>query len=427
MQINSITLHSSMLKTQNFTRPVFKARTPMLVEASKYLTGNVEFNPQTVKKFTNIISERNFDNYDSLSRFLEILMPAVSENLSNPFSGIFLLKHLRKLSFNFLKNGLFNREAVIYKGLTQHDYNDKELCKQLGDMFRHLSNNVKMKDEEMRTDIAFREAIRNNNPTFLRVIMDDRELIPKTPDGEIAFDIIAEGKAHHNPQIRCFFDDRYLLKKANNRELLEEEERGPAYQIFTMSDLYRSDALIDEMEKMIESMPPRYSKALSNAMKNHNVTSFSKADPLGYRFFTSVKAAIDKDEEDFGQVRISTISNIVKYPEFSIIKNKSLNISGSKVLHLLAEININPNNANEQRLLKEIISELENCHYDFNAVDDFGETALKKAVEAENVLLVRALAKIANPYFATGSGSSALDVIFETTNQEIKDIYGRRD
>ncbi len=419
MQINSITSQSSMLKTKNFTRPVFKARTPMLVEASKYLTGNVEFNPQTVKRFTNIISERNFDNYDSLSGFLEILMPAVRENLSNPFSGIFLLKYLRKLSFNFLKNGLFNREAAIYKGLTQHDYNDKELCKQLGDMFRHLSNNVKMKDEEMRTDIAFREAIRNNNPTFLRVIMDDRELIPKTPDGEIAVDIIAEGKAHHNPQIRCFFDDRYLLKKANNRELLEEEERGPAYQIFTMSDLYRSNALIEEMGKMIESMPPRYSKALSNAMKNHNVASFSKAESVRNKFLDSVKSAIDNDEDNFGQVKLSTIGNIVKNPNFQNVMHKSLNICGSKILHLLAEIDI----ADEQCLLREIIDNLVNNGYNFNAVDDFGETALKKAVEAENIPLVRALSDIANPYIQSGDGLSAYQVIKSTTNQEIKDIY----
>lgn len=413
-----------MPKTQNATRPAFQSRAAMFEEALEYITGNVEFNTQTRKRFTNIISNKNFDNYDNCVRFLEHLLPIVVDNIFNPFSGMWILSNLRKLSFNFLKNELFQRNAIIYKGLTQLDYNDEELSRQLGDMYKHLSNNVKMKDEEMRTDIAFKEALRNNNPTFLRVIMDDRELTPKIPNGELDVDVIAEGKVHPNPQIRCFFDDRYLLKKTSNREHLKEEERGPAYQVYSLSSLYRSDSWLEDIERQINSMPPRYSKALSNAMRNHNVTSFSKSNPIENTFLDFVKSAIDKDEEKFGQVRLSTICNIIKNPEFWNVKDESLNISGSKILHLLAEISIDANDVNEQRLLKKIISELGNSEYDFNAVDDFGETAIKKAIEAENIPLVRALADIANPYIKKGNGISAMEVLRETANQEIKDIYG---
>ena len=73
--------------------------------------------------------------------------------------------------------------------------------------------------------------------------------------------------------------------------------------------------------------------------------------------------------------------------------NESLNISGSKLLHLLAETPIKVENIQE---LSSITSECLKIGYNFNIKNNFGETALDKAKEAENNLLVTVLKSIIN-------------------------------
>lgn len=390
---------SSIPKSGRMVKPAFKSRA-LLDEAEKFISGNIEFNNASFAHFSKIIGDKRFNAMEGIESF----MAKVFSNLGNPFSGMVILDNYSKLSFNALKNYLFARNGLVHTGLAQLDYSNPSMWKKLSQMYRFLINQVKMKDVETRPDVAFMEGIKNNNPTFIAVLMEDREMLPYKPNGEISVDVIVEGKNHPNPAIQCLFDDNYLLKKTYNRELLTEEERGPLFETFDLSAMYRRPSEAElALRDYIESAPPRYSKALSNSMQKHNVNALSAPVLSNGQILSKVKNIIETDEENFGLVRLSTINDIVQSPDFAKVQHESLNITGSKILHLLAEIYINPNSYVETKMLNRIIQQLKVYNYNFDITDDFGETALKKAMVAENIALIKELTQMKH---SPSSGSS---------------------
>ena len=179
--------------------------------------------------------------------------------------------------------------------------------------------------------------------------MEERELIPVQPDGSISTAVIIAGQQHPNPQIRRFFDEDYLLKRAENRELLRMEEAPKPYELYEGRDLFY--VIFDLTVLTKKNQPVR--------------------DSYKDKMLNDVKKRIEMDEEQFGQVQIETLDKIVHLPDFSSIMNESLNISGSKLLHLLAETPIKVENIQE---LSSITSECLKIGYNFNIKNNFGET-----------------------------------------------------
>ena len=301
------------------------------------------------------------------------ILPITNQyNNKNTFKSNYLAEEAKKI----LRNpSLFRREVfrngLIYKDLAKFDYYNRLNYEGLFNAFKYATNVLKVRDEELRPDIAISEGIKNNNVEYLRILMEERELVPFQPDGEISVDVILEGRNHPNPKIRSFFEDRYLEKRSYNREILALQEEPPAYTIIEGSDIFRKMMGIPKQDLLNEFF-------ISTTNMWHN----------------RAKELISNDEEKFGEVRIATLERIVSHESFNSIKNESLNISGSKILHLLAEIYINPNNLDEMELLNSIMKNCRRVNYNFDIKNDFGETALDKAREAESTPLIEALKKM---------------------------------
>lgn len=301
------------------------------------------------------------------------ILPITNQNNRNTFKSNYFAQEAKLILRNpcMLRKELFSDGiSLLYKELAKFDYYNRLNSDSLFKVFQYATNALRVRDEELRPDIAILEGIRNNNVEYLRVLMERRELIPMQPDGEISVDVIMKGRNHSNPNIRSFFDDKYLEKKTYYRDMLEIEETPPAYTIIEGSDIF---------EEMMGFQKPdlrsEFLKSTSNLWLNRT------------------KQAISDDEERFGSVRLATLERIVHHDGFEAIKDESLNISGSKILHLLAEIYINPNSTEEMELLDSIMKKCRNINYNFNITNDFAETALDKAREAENTPLIEALEK----------------------------------
>ncbi len=254
----------------------------------------------------------------------------------------------------------FFQSGIFYKELAKIDYSNAVNRTQLFNLFKHATNVLKIDDKDLHADTAILEGIRNNNVDYLKVLMEGRELVPVQSDGEVSVDVILEGRNHSNPQIRSFFEREYLEKRAVNRELLAMEEAPKLFQIYEGRDIFNSIMGINKKEPVFE--------------KNNDET------------LKNIKTRIEMDEENFGQVQLSTLEKIVNLPGFEYVKNESLNVSGSKLLHLLAET---PINRHELPIFNSIINKCRIIDYDFSITNDFGETAFDKAKEAENYLFLR--------------------------------------
>jgi len=259
----------------------------------------------------------------------------------------------------------------IHKGLAKLDYLSAENRKKLADLYRHVISNLRLENYERRGDIAIREGVRNGNYPYLELLMDKMGVIPIAPDGEIPSDIIIEGKCHPDLQIRQLFDDEYLRRKTSVLGWAAWDENRSPFEIIEGRDIFAAMMSENNINRFDGVMKPK-------TIDKRPVIEFAKK-------------IIEKDEENFGTAKIETIFKIVSQPEFEYIKDDSLNISGSKILHLLAEIYINPNNKTDMFYLKSIIKSCRLIGYDFDIKNDFGETALDKAREAECKPLIEAL------------------------------------
>lgn len=94
-----------------------------------------------------------------------------------------------------------------------------------------------------------------------------------------------------------------------------------------------------------------------------------------------------------GMLDINQLLDYIKQPCFSEICNESINEIGENIGHFITEIY--PENFEEIKLMSEIIDRIDNCHYNFESKDSLGRTAIDKAIEGQNLIVLRfLLAKI---------------------------------
>lgn len=295
------------------------------------------------------------------------IKPAFKQFGSTAYEAEMILNNYKKVtSYHFLNGGIHN-------GLAQLDYTITKNAQNLKKLYSYAISILRVESHERRPDIAIRLGLVNNNYPYLRILIDEMGVIPIDPMGEIPTDILITGKTHPDRRIRELFDDEYLRRKTSVLGWGAWDENRLPYEIIEGKDIF--DEMMNRPKSINQiKLPPR-------RINRDTVIQ-------------QVKSIINADEENYGYVSLPSIYNIVKDSNFSLIKNEPLNISGSKILHLLSEIYINPNNEREIQILKEIINECKNINYNFNITNDFGETALDKAREAENRTLMKLLEKI---------------------------------
>lgn len=244
------------------------------------------------------------------------------------------------------------KDGYIYNGLAKlgfetYESNGRKNIENFKKLYVHTLINLGLKVEELRLDVAFKEGIENSNYYFMKLMIEDMKMLPIKPDGKIDHLIYYNG---------------YLAKG---------RYRGPIEKLLKDAD----KEILFKKNIFGNYIPPA----------RHNSAKIA--------FLNQTKDMINQDEENKGIVSINTIYNIVSHTNFSKIKDESLNISGSKILHILAESSFDTNNQQETSIVENIIQKCADLGYDFNIKNDFDETALDKAQEAENNFLIDILNK----------------------------------
>lgn len=90
-----------------------------------------------------------------------------------------------------------------------------------------------------------------------------------------------------------------------------------------------------------------------------------------------------------GIINLQQLLDYAKQPQFSSICNKPLNEIGEDVGHFLAELF--PKNYEEVKQISDLIDILENNNYNFTNKDFIGRTAIEKAIEANNITVLKFL------------------------------------
>lgn len=292
----------------------------------------------------------------------------------------------------FLKNPkLINeshfKDGIIHTGLAKLNYYDSENVSNLKKLYRYVISTLRIESPERRPDIAIREGLKNCNSEYLRILIDEMGVIPMDPEGNVPVDVLVMGKESPDRNIRNLFDDEYLRRKTAVLGWGAWDENRKPFEIIEGIDIFRQF-----FEKGWNT--PENKEALEelfNRTEKSNVSTVLANKGVQQETLNSAKKIIEQDEENYGLVTLNSILKIVSDPNFKTIKDESLNISGSKILHLLAEIYINPNDRMEMQVLNYIIKSCELAGYNFDITNDFGETALQKAMEADSVPLIEAL------------------------------------
>ena len=202
--------------------PSFKSNSVM-EKSRRFVTGTYNVDKNSLHSFSTLIKSPDFKPFSDITAGKESFIGKVFENIANPFSGMVILSCFPMLDKDFLKENLF-KFGLIHTGLAQLDYSDYETRQKLRQLYKFAANDLRLKDNEIEAHKAISEGLKQNNLEYLKVLMDERELTPQLPDGEMSVSVIVEGKNHPNPKIRSLFDDNYLLRKTINRPSLEAED-----------------------------------------------------------------------------------------------------------------------------------------------------------------------------------------------------------
>ena len=407
--------------------PSFKSNSVM-EKSRRFVTGTYNVDKNSLHSFSTLIKSPDFKPFSDITAGKESFIGKVFENISNPFSGMVILSCFPMLDKDFLKENLF-KFGLIHSGLAQLDYTDYETRQKLRQFYKFAANDLGFKDNEIEAHTAINEGLKQNNLEYLRVLMDERELTPQLPNGEMSVSVIINGKRHPNPQIRSLFDDNYLLRKTINRPILEAEDAPKVSEFYDGSNMFTMDVL-KNMYSPKMSMEDLANDSLTVAKsKEEKYTPYGVqyaqakfAPQVVSEFSKQVDKWIDDDENKFGEVQFRTLYNIITDKNFPSIKDKVYGVSGNKILHLLAQTYVNPNREEELNTAAYLIDLLDFNKYDLNALNDFGETAAKLAVDSENTGMIMALLANRNKidFHKHGENSqSAYDAMAISENDDI--------
>lgn len=410
-------------------RPVFTGKSSIgysIYQMQDYINGKIPYSPKDMDNFEQIICDKNLDMRDLSLNPKNRLFDFVAENLQNPYNARLLIE----FPYDVNPKKIFV-DANIHKGLARLNYRNPENKAKLKNMYDYICSNQCLKEHNLFPVAAIREAIMANNIEYLSYLMDERRMIPAYPDGSVDPATIIMGRNSSNGFIRDFFDEEYLLRKTSQR----------AYFIPSLyNDTPKMRSLTDsEIDEIMNSKPTI--KDLANDsffeepiyegdLRSQAETIKRSSNPAEYgisqadldKSVQKVSQKIQEDEEKYGQVRFRTLSNIAADYKFSMIKNSPLNITGCRLVHLIAETPVEPS---EQYILDEVFENLKKYGADFNIFDDFGETALRRAVEAENYPVIKKLLQDckANPYAAGKDAQCAYTAAMQSDNAKIAKLF----
>lgn len=438
--VNTITYQNQHSKNR-ITQPSFKGLFGTCNETIKYVKGCVKWSKSNADKFDRLLAdEKNIEtilrqNTDGIKDFVE-------SNFENPFN----CKILLNFPYDLDGKRIFEN-ANIHKGLSSISYASDESLGKLRRLFQYCSDSLLLKESDFYANDGIREAIKKENIDYLSFLMNERMYLPYAKNGEIDTQTVMLGRCSDNPDIRQFFDDNFLMHKARKHDYFS---RGlynePLFQInrVTLEDAMKFQKEFSRMTSHQKldylaydgSVKP-YREMREDEEYYNRLHKFSKTEPKILdepevdtekikEFFKKVISTIRADEDKFGQVRLETLYKIATHKDFSNIKDASMNITGGKLQHLLAESYINPTDKQETKIATTIIEKLKDSGANLDACDDLGETGLKRAVDTENVVVAKALLDNgANPHVCSNGADSAGKAAEISSNIDIFNLFER--
>lgn len=436
--VNTIT-YQNQYSRNRITPPSFKGWYGGCNKAMKYVKGEVKWSRSNADKFDRLLADKqNFEtmlrqNTDGIKDFVE-------SNFENPFN----CKILLNFPYDLDGKRIFEN-ANIHKGLSSISYSSDESLGKLRRLFQYCADSLLLKENNFYANEGIREAIKKENIDYLSFLMNERMLLPYAKNGEIDTQTIILGRYSDNYDIRQFFNDNFLMHKARRHDYFS---RGlynePLFQTHNIT-FENAMKIHEEFSRMTPSQQLDYIaydgsvkpyKKLREDEEYYNKShKFSKTEPKildepevdiekTKEFFKKVISTIRADEDKFGQVRLETLYKIATHKDFTNIKNASMNITGGKLQHLLAESYINPTDKQEIKIAKNIVEKLKESGANLDACDDLGETGLKRAVDAENVVVAKALLDNgANPHVCSNGADSAGKAAELSSNIDIFKLF----
>lgn len=412
-------------------------------DAMKYVKGCVQWSRKNAGEFDRLLADKQkFETM--LSRNVDGIKDFVECNFENPFN----CKILLDFPYDLDGRRIFEN-ADIHKGLSSISYASEESLGKLRRLFQYCTDSLLLKEDNLYPNEGIREAIRKENIDYLSFLMNERMLLPYARNGEIDAQTVMLGRNSENPDIRQFFSDDFLMHKARRHDYFS---RGlynePPFQIrnITLEDAIKAQEEFSHMTPRQQldfmaydgSVEP-YRRMRADEEHYQKAHQFSKTEPKVLdeptystdeikRYFKSIVSDIRADEDKYGQAQLETLYSIANYGILKHIKDVPLNVTGGKLQHLLAEIYINPTEKTEVNAANQIIKNLKSAGANLDAFDDLGETALKRAVDAENTVVVRSLLENgANPYACSNGADSARKAAEISNNIDIFNLFERYD
>lgn len=439
---NQIT-YQKQYSNNRISQPSFKGLFGDGNEAIKYVKGCVQWSRKNAGEFDRLLADKQkFETM--LNRNIDGIKDFVECNFENPFN----CKVLLDFPYDLDGNRIFEN-ADIHKGLSSISYATEESLAKLRRFFQYCTDSLLLKERDLYANEGIREAILKENIDYLSFLMNERMLLPYARNGEIDAQTIMLGRCSDNPDVRQFFNDDFLTHKARRHDYFS---RGlynePPFQILniTLEDATKANEEFSRMtcRQQIDylaydgSVEP-YRRMRADEEHYQKALKFSKTEPKVLdeptystdeikKYFKSIVSDIRADEDKYGQVRLETLYSIADYGMLKHIKDAPLNATGGKLQHLLAETYINPTEKKEVWAANEIIRHLKQADANLDAFDDLGETGLKRAVDAENTVVIKALLENgANPYACSNGADSARKVAENSNNIDVFNFFERYD
>lgn len=108
---------------------------------------------------------------------------------------------------------------------------------------------------------------------------------------------------------------------------------------------------------------------------------------IARNFVDKMKTIYDKE----GSFTLEQIKDYLNFGKFDLIKDKPLNILGDKLIHFIPEITGCDTDYNTLKEVNNILEILKKNDCNIDVLNDFGDSALRKAVEMENIPVVKLL------------------------------------
>ena len=442
--------YQNKFPNQKGAHPVFTARYSSAQssairtcnEAYEYIVGSVRWSEEAASHFEKLILKDNIFKAN-LTRNANQIKDIAESFLSNPYNCLVLLN----FPYAFEKDRIFE-DSSIHEGLASISYASKDRITKLRKFFLYCTQCLNLKDSQLFQNKAIKEAIKKENTDYLSFLMNERFFLPEINSGKMDLETIALGKNSKDPDIRKFFEDDYLMHVARKQDYRIQEMPINNYFPFSISHMTLEDA--EEAENFLSKLDPAQKEAFwaydgyiditdrasANKKQIHNIPkaeTIKTEEPIYSQeeikdFFKKISAKIRSDEDKYGQVQLQTLCSIINKNEFKYTKDAPLNVTGRKLQHLLAEIYINPTEKEEIKIVKYIIEKLKNFGTNLDAFDDLGETALKRAVDAENTVVAQALLDNgANPYACSNGADSARKAAEMSNNINIFNMFELHD